>query len=591
MLGLETEYALFTAPEKTYEALSEVLRRENLCLGAAYRKEGIFLATGGLVHFEGGLLELATPECTTARQCVAHHRALEKRVLAAGVVLGKHSADHDGHTYGTHENYQVEDRPAAALYALVALYRLVTLPLALIQGVVYATALAGCLAERLQALARLVTRRLAMVKDAPPGWPSRLTELAVDVLVRLRAFEEKRLHPWLARAAARVTFPVYRAHLTPFLVTRPIFTGPGWLQNGRFTLSPKAPAMGVKPILDIKNLLSEGLLARSKRLQVAYSDNTMSEYALWLKLSTTELVVRALEAGFVPERVELADPLTALQVVNADLTFRRTLALDGSPGWSALEIQHRYLACARRYVDVYRHEDPEAKQVLAAWQETLEQIERDPMALGDRLDWVAKKDLMDEAIEEAGSSWDAIARAFPALKYMEEKNVALGRAIDRPDEVRAWMTARLQGDAPGLDERLRSQNLRWEQLPGLYRLFYQLVKLDLRYHELGDGYHQQLEDAGHFRRVLAPEELQRALDAPPSDTRAHLRGHYVREVARLGLEARVSWDRLVVDSDYRVVKMDDPLRAGPPEDLEPKPVGPLQAIAQLVGFLPNLLRD
>ena len=656
MLGLETEYALVFTPElgssapvqeKIYEALSEVLRRESLCLGAAYRKEGIFLATGGLLHYEAaadaghrGLLEMATPECATVRDCIAHHRAQEKRVLAAlpdvdavlqggnyrgRLAIGKHSADYNGHTFGTHENYQVEDRPGAArtagLVALTLVYLLLTLPLALLRGAIYAFAMATCLAQRLDALREYVARRargLAVLPEPASGRFARLllrsTEVAVEGLLRLRTFEEKRLYPWRARAAAHLVLPLYRSHLVPFLITRLVYTGPGWLrtdhtgEGARFTLSPKAAAIAhvmdmfhdplAKPILDIKNLLrgATGLLARSKRLHVSYSDTNMSEWALWLKLGTTELVVRMLEAGFVPAGVELADPLAALAVVNADLTFRRTLALDGASGFSALEIQQRYLEMARRYVDLHRHDDADARDVLAAWQDTLTQLAADPDVLADRLDWVAKKDLMNEAIEDAGfeleRGWDLMARALPALRYMEDKNIGLGRVIDKPDEIQRFLTARLgDADAPGLDERLRKHGLRWEQLPQAYRLYYQLKKLDLRYHELGTegGYYQQLEAAGAFRMVLEPAELERAAQEAPAGTRARLRGHYIREANRLGLDAQVSWDRLVVHSDYRVIRMDDPLAEGPVEDLARGTPGVMGSLFQLVAFLPHLL--
>src|SRR5262249_20441802 len=144
--------------------------------------------------------------------------------------------------------------------------------------------------------------------------------------------------------------------------------------------------------------------------------------------------------------------------------FSRTLALDGSPGFSALEIQARYLETARRYVDLHRAGDAEAHQVLEAWQEVLQLLATDPFALSDRLDWVAKKDLMQEALDDAGlpgdHGWDQLARALPAIKFMEERNVGLGRSVDRADEVRRWVTARLGDDAPALEQRLRDAGLR-----------------------------------------------------------------------------------------------------------------------------------
>ncbi len=654
MLGLETEYALVFTPEvgspapvqeKIFEALSEVLRREYLCLEAAYRKGGFFLANGGLVHYEEtgathhGLLEMATPECATVRDAVAHHRAQERVVLGAlaaveaklrdgayagRLVVGKHSSDYEGHTFGTHENYLVEDvlgaREKALALVAILIYSVLHLPLTVARLCVRLFAIAAQTVQFGNGIATLMWRaikRVEAVPAEPPAlirWTQRAIELAADALFRIKYADENWYLPLWSAMASRIVLERYRRFLVPFLITRLVFTGTGWLrtdrprEGARFTLSPKAASIGAvigvndpacKPILDIKNLFGDplALLSRRKRLHVSYSDTNMSEYALWLKLGTTELVVRMLEAGFTPERVELAEPLAALSVVNADLSLAKTLSLDGAEGWSALEIQARYLACAKRYVEIHRPEDADARALLEAWKEMLETLDDDPMSLGDRLDWIAKKDLMDEAQEDAGlpgdHGWDLVARALPAIRYLEDHNVGLGRAIDRPEEVRRWITARLgPADAPGLEEAMRGGALRWEQLPDLYRLFYQLKKLDLRYHELGQdgGYFQQMEGAGMFRGVLNAGEVEHAMQWAPRGTRGFARGHYIREAARLGMDALIGWERIFVPARFTVIELKDPESEVPPVDLAGLTnQGFLWSVARALVYLPHMV--
>lgn len=647
MLGLETEYALVFSPEvgspapvqeKIFEALSEVLRKEYLCLEAAYRKGGFFLANGGLVHYEAeaeavhrGLLEMATPECATVRDAVAYHRAQESIVLrllpgvdarlrengfAGRLVLGKHSSDYEGHTFGTHENYLVHDdlgvKRTLALWSTFALFHLVRLPLTLVFVLMHAAAIAAYVTLFLSYLLYLAVQGLRGQEPPADGQmplPMRLLQGCIELFVRgvfhVQFLEQKYLLPFFSRLAGRIILPRFRSHLVPFLVTRLIFTGPGWLrtekphEDARFVLSPKASAIGAvmevfhdpaaKPIIDIKNLFRGGLtlLARGKRLHISYSDSNMSEWALWLKVGTTELVVRMLEDGHVPEGVELADPLAALRVVNEDLTFRAPLRQPDGTSTNALEMQRRYLETARRYVAEHRPGDDEARRLVAAWDQALRGLASDPTALADRLDWVAKRDLMDEAME--GTRWEAIGSLLPVVRKLEAKRGP--QLIERAADVERVL-ARAGEEARELEPDLARAGIRPDQLMDLCRLFYQLKKIDLRYHEISTegGYYQQMEREGAFCRVLTEAEIERATQTPPTGTRATLRGYYVREAARLGMDALIGWERIIVPSRFKVIPMPDASSDVPPVELaDLKGEGFVRSMARVVAFLPHLV--
>jgi proteasome accessory factor A len=57
------------------------------------------------------------------------------------------------------------------------------------------------------------------------------------------------------------------------------------------------------------------------------------------------------------------------------------------------EIQRRYLAMVREYCPSL---DADWSAVLAAWSEVLDDLERDPLRCADRLDWVAKFQLIEQ---------------------------------------------------------------------------------------------------------------------------------------------------------------------------------------------------
>ena len=55
--------------------------------------------------------------------------------------------------------------------------------------------------------------------------------------------------------------------------------------------------------------------------------------------------------------------------------------------------------------------------MLTEWEDTLNALETDPMSLIDRLDWVAKKWLLETFIEEEGIAWDDVWLQSLDLEY------------------------------------------------------------------------------------------------------------------------------------------------------------------------------
>ena len=127
-----------------------------------------------------------------------------------------------------------------------------------------------------------------------------------------------------------------------------------------------------------------------------------------------------IEDGAFDPKIAFRAPVQALRNVSHDLTLRQPLRLYDGTTATALEIQAELVAAAERYLDERGPDGAggdDALEVVASWRETLETLERDPTELSDRLDWVAKKGLLDAYRNRDGLQWsDARLRALD-LQY------------------------------------------------------------------------------------------------------------------------------------------------------------------------------
>ncbi len=148
--------------------------------------------------------------------------------------------------------------------------------------------------------------------------------LGLYVLVRLTAFKK------------------VRRELLPFLISRPIIAGAGYVdQTGRFQLSDKAWGMNCvlgyngiildRPIFSIghvfKSLMFRAwcspkefsrFLSPRQRLQVCLGDSNMAEEAEYLRIGTTLLVLDAIEAGYLSSFPKISRPIKSLRTICAD---------------------------------------------------------------------------------------------------------------------------------------------------------------------------------------------------------------------------------------------------------------------------------
>jgi proteasome accessory factor PafA2 len=302
--------------------------------------------------------------------------------------------------------------------------------------------------------------------------------------------------------------------LTPFFVTRQVFTGAGkvgleaqWDDRGRqrYQLAQRADffetEVGLETTLKrpIINTRDEPHADPEKyrRLHVIVGDANMCEVAQFLKLGTTAIVLKMIEDAFLPD-LSLVNPVAGIHAVSRDVSLTKELELADGRRMTAVQLQVHYLELARKYVD--REDDtPENREIIERWGSVLESLERDPMSLSPQLDWVAKLRILEGYRERDGVDWG--------------------------------------------DPKLRA--------------------VDLQYHDVrrDKGLYHRLESAGKVERLTTDAAVERAVMEPPEGTRAYFRGRCIGRYP--DAIAAASWDSLILDTGrdaLQRIPMREPLR-------------------------------
>jgi proteasome accessory factor A len=178
--------------------------------------------------------------------------------------------------------------------------------------------------------------------------------------------------------------------LTPFLVTRQMICGAGKvLPTPRGTVycvsqraehiweSVSSATTRSRPIINTRDE-PHADAERFRRLHVIVGDSNMSETTTLLKVGSTDLILRMVEAGAMMREMTLENPIRAIREVSHDMTGRRRVRLANGREMSALDIQYEYLTRAKDFTSK-NGLDAISKRVLEMWE----------------LDWVTKYQLIE----------------------------------------------------------------------------------------------------------------------------------------------------------------------------------------------------
>lgn len=558
LAGLETEYALRFSPapgharprnDTLYTAIAEAIRARVHTLPGRRRltHDQLFTENGGSLYFErsptepdGGLIEAATPECRGPGQILLYQQAQEALLtrtlpLAEAALrraghpghlgLLKNGRDAEGNTYGVQENFEC----TLARGPLLWVYRVglaLLVPIMILDVILCWTLI---LAAALLALALALVALIAdTVINAARGLrrPDILTRLFQDpegraerrLMRALALFEQVLVAPavlpytWLVHLCG---FRPIRRAATAFLVSRPILSGTGTLHDDdRFTLSEKATTIRrvvrssaapySRAIYDTGNLLKglQGLfLFDHTRLRPLFA--ARQRLQLGLADANRCQIAEYLKLGTTLLVLDMAEAGYLHDAPRLQSPIRALRALTDDPTLAA------------------------AVPVRGRGEMTAIDIQRDYL---DRARaWLAGLDTPSLEAHEIVRLWSDALDALDADP---------GQLVGRVD----WITKRylIEAAAPDPDAHPARK------------------KIDLRYHELGDGYLARLEADEIAPRLVTADEAIDAISTPPERSPARQRGRMIRDLAARDLDATAGWDAIHIGGGLRgkIVRLD-----------------------------------
>ncbi|PTT70062.1 depupylase/deamidase Dop, partial [Arthrobacter sp. HMWF013] len=289
--------------------------------------------------------------------------------------------------------------------------------------------------------------------------------------------------------------------LTPFFVTRQIMCGAGRVGLGQdsstpgYQISQRADffeaEVGLettirRPIINTRDE-PHATADKYRRLHVIIGDANLSQTANYLKFGTTAMVLSLIEAGLAP-KVEVHEPVAALQAISHDTTLTATLRLLDGRRVTALDLQWMYHEAAAKLaqdtgVGDAVDGDGHTHEVLDRWAATLTQLDSDRKSAAASVEWLAKLSLLEGYRDRDNLAWD--------------------------------------------DARMGLVDLQWADIRPEKGLYYRFLARN------------------RMQRIVDDSSIATAVTEPPSDTRAFFRGRCISTFGKDVVGA--SWDSVIFD--------------------------------------------
>jgi proteasome accessory factor A len=283
--------------------------------------------------------------------------------------------------------------------------------------------------------------------------------------------------------------------LIPFFVTRQVFAGAGKVLKvsgkAHFFLSQRAQHIHEKTSSSTTSSRSiintrdepHADAEKYRRLHIIVGDSNMSEFATYLKVGTTNLILSMIEDGFFVSGVELEDPVRAIREISRDTLLKRRVKMEDGRELTGIEIQRIYLDRVDEYITkTGLDEDQESVDIAEKWANALDKMEEDPMQLSGHVDWVTKKEVMLSYIGKKGCGWD--------------------------------------------DPRISMMDLQYHDVKRTRGLYYLLDQQEV------------------IQKIAMEEDIQEAMHTPPQTTRAKVRGDFIKFAKERNRSYTVDWTYL-----------------------------------------------
>lgn len=236
-----------------------------------------------------------------------------------------------------------------------------------------------------------------------------------------------------------------------------------------------------------------------KRIHITSMDANMSPWATWMKVGMASLMLRLIEDGYSIPELDTVKPLHAVaRNIALDSSLARPVMLSSGNTILPIEIA-RYFQESACELAARKQLPAEEKLVLAEWERALDDLEKKPELLIDRVEWIAKKAILEAYMDRHGLSW--------------------GR------------------------QEVRHKDRQWDEISPR-------------------GIGLKLRD-GSWAKHMPPEaQIARAEVKPPKNTRALVRGNFIRDIRRnyqTPTNVSVSWSSIEVGE--KVIELGDPYKS------------------------------
>ena len=280
----------------------------------------------------------------------------------------------------------------------------------------------------------------------------------------------------------------YLQYLASFQASSLVFTGQGKVgaENGAphapFQLSQRADFVEClaayqttfnRPLLNTRSEHLSGARGDSARdeaparLHCIFYDSSLAHGSCLLKVGTMQIILAMLEAERCDFTLLLEDPVDAVVQISHDPTLKACVELTSGERLTAVELQERFIADARRFEGDGGFEGvvPRASEILDLWEDTIAKLmSSDLLQLAPRLDWVMKLMSLEQALDQRSDlTWES-----PEIKVLDQLYASLDDdglywayetsgfaerfvsdarithlTTNPPDDTRAWMRAML----------------------------------------------------------------------------------------------------------------------------------------------------
>lgn len=294
--------------------------------------------------------------------------------------------------------------------------------------------------------------------------------------------------------------------LVNFFVTRQVITGAGHVQKNsqgqwQYMFSPRANCLSEvtsadttrqRPIINTKDE-PHGDKQKYRRMHVLSGDSNVCDVTTLVKFALTGLVLDYLESGGDFSEYNLADPIVALQAISEDFSATVQVELESGERMSAVQIQEGIIAKLQNHIDAkggFTDADQYYVMGLEIAKDALEALKtRDFSKVDTKLDWAIKYKFLSHYIEQKNIGWDS-----PVI-----------------------------------------------------------ARLNLAYHDISTQYGlaHSMRKKGLMQQLVDFEQVSRATQEPPQNTRAKIRGDFIGKALSLGFDISVNWTEVRLNNPFR----------------------------------------